>query len=381
MAMLNKRKALGFKLEAVSGTPETIAAADVILVEEGSLEFTPVVEEHEVENYLATLSKSVPIAGRTLGKLKWKCKGYGGSAAGVAPFWGKCLQPAGFGETIVADTSVQYLPVSTGIKSATVKCFLDGISGRLHAARAAAVGCEHAAGGPDVFSFEYTGLWEPRTYADAIKDEALLEGDAFPAFNPKVFRAANFKLDASYAAIMEKVSWMLTNELAVVPDSNVTDYKRVDIIGRALAGNFDAEAVVKATYDFFLKLANKTPIGLKWYSNVDDTGTGTGTLNTLTDSTKGWITNQWAGYSVEDSAGAVFPIASNTATALTVTGTPATGAYRIYAAGKLIRTSIPKAVLSDVSGQNKNGIYNFGLPFKGRKNAAAGDDEIEIFCK
>lgn len=381
MAMLDRRKALGFKLEAVSGTPETIAAADVVLAEEGSLEFSPEVEEHEVKNYLATLSQNVPIAGRTIGKLKWKSKGYGSSAAGVAPFWGKCLQPAGFAETVVGGTSVKYLPASTAIKSATLKSFMDGISGRLHAARADSVGCEHQAGGPDVFSFSYIGLWEPRTYADAIKDEALLEGSSFPAFDPKVFRSANFKLDDTYSAIMEKINWTLTNTIARVPDANVTDYKRLDIVARALAGTFDAEAVTKATYDFYLKFVNKTPIGLKWYSGVDDTGTGTGALNSLTDATKGWIVNQWNTYSVEDSAGAVFAITANTATALTVAGTPATGAYRIYQPGKMTRTSIPKAVLGSVDEQNKNGIYNFGLPFKAGKNAAAGDDEIEIFCK
>lgn len=60
-----------------------------------------------------------------------------------------------------------------------------------------------------------------------------------------------------------------------------------------------------------------------------DSGTGTGALNTLTDSSKTWVTNAWQNKYVTDSAGTDFAIVSNNATALTVSGTPASGAYTI----------------------------------------------------
>ncbi len=60
-----------------------------------------------------------------------------------------------------------------------------------------------------------------------------------------------------------------------------------------------------------------------------EAGTGTGALNSLTDSTKAWKTNQWAGFVLVDSAASTFLIQSNTATVATVIGTPATGAYTI----------------------------------------------------
>lgn len=68
-----------------------------------------------------------------------------------------------------------------------------------------------------------------------------------------------------------------------------------------------------------------------------DSGTGTGTLNTLTDIRKSWTTNEWAGYVLTDSNKVQFVIVSNTATALTVTlnggsGTPSTGLYKITSA-------------------------------------------------
>jgi hypothetical protein len=64
-----------------------------------------------------------------------------------------------------------------------------------------------------------------------------------------------------------------------------------------------------------------------------DSGTsGTGTLNTMTDTTKAWTVNEWTGYTLTDLYGVQFTIASNTATALTVTGTPNSGAYKISSA-------------------------------------------------
>jgi len=58
-------------------------------------------------------------------------------------------------------------------------------------------------------------------------------------------------------------------------------------------------------------------------------GNGTGSSNTLTDSTKNWQTDQWSGYYLYDSAGTFFTISGNNATSLTVSGTPASGFYEI----------------------------------------------------
>ena len=72
---------------------------------------------------------------------------------------------------------------------------------------------------------------------------------------------------------------------------------------------------------------------------------GTGSASTMTDATKNWTSNQWAtNWVLIDSVGAVYPITSNTATALTVTGTPTTGPgpYTItpkstYATGQVVQ--------------------------------------------
>lgn len=80
------------------------------------------------------------------------------------------------------------------------------------------------------------------------------------------------------------------------------------------------------------------------FTSRDDFGTSSAVgANSLTDSTRTWTVNQWAGFYCEDSAGAFWPIASNTGTVLTLTAggaTPAAGAYSItYASGRRILRS------------------------------------------
>lgn len=66
---------------------------------------------------------------------------------------------------------------------------------------------------------------------------------------------------------------------------------------------------------------------------IDDAGTGTGTLNTLTDASKAWTVDRWIGSYLIDVNGAGYAITDSSATTLTVSGTPATGFYFITAVG------------------------------------------------
>lgn len=60
-----------------------------------------------------------------------------------------------------------------------------------------------------------------------------------------------------------------------------------------------------------------------------DSGSGTGSLNALTDATKSWTAGAWINYLLTDANGDAFLITGNTSTVLTVSGTPATGTYSI----------------------------------------------------
>lgn len=66
------------------------------------------------------------------------------------------------------------------------------------------------------------------------------------------------------------------------------------------------------------------------YPRYSDWGASTSVaLNSLTDSTKAWTADAYINHVLIDSANTVFTITDNTATVLTVAGSPASGAYRI----------------------------------------------------
>jgi len=81
--------------------------------------------------------------------------------------------------------------------------------------------------------------------------------------------------------------------------------------------------------DLFYGLAPAT-LDSATYLHDGDAGTATSVgPNNLTDSTKNWIIDRWIGSILVDSASTEFTISSNNATSLTISGTPAAGAYTI----------------------------------------------------
>ena len=371
--MLTQRRTIGAKVEAAYGTPETIAAADLFLAYD--LKFSPGVEEWVRNPHRPSLSPLAPVAGRKKASISFKVEMMGSGTAGTAPFWGALIQACARGETVVGGTSVTYDFATTSLKGVTIKAYLDGLSVQLKGCRGT-MSVEMVGGEVPLLDFAFDGLWDYNVDADAWKDEALLSGSAYPAFSPKPFVAALLRID-TYAAINERLSLADNNVMTAVPESNTAGiYKRIDITGRAPSGSLDAEAVTVATKDFMDLLVKKSQVALQAYVGSDETGSGTGSASTMTDATKNWRTDQWIGFEVEDSAGATFSITDSDATTLTVAGTPASGDYVIYEAGKLIKVTAPKLVLDTLSDDDKGGIYNFGLPFKLFQDA--GDDELTI---
>lgn len=99
----------------------------------------------------------------------------GASAAGTVPGWAALLKACGFGETIVASTSVTYKPVSSGFKSVTIYYYLDGLLHKM-------VGCVGSvsmqlnARGIPMLSFKFIGLYS------STSDTPLPTDSDFSAF-------------------------------------------------------------------------------------------------------------------------------------------------------------------------------------------------------
>ena len=375
MSLKERKRSLGIKIEAVEGTAETITGAEVILAD--NIQFSAETPPLETGHLTTTLSQAEDAPGRIHATISFDVLLYGAAAAGSAPFWGPLLQACGFSETLTGGVSAEYLPSSSAIKSLTIKFFEDGKSYQLTGARGNVSRAANA-GEFAVFSFSFTGIHDPVNDADAVKDETLLVGTAFPAFLPKKFQNARFTAD-SFLAVLESISWDMSNTISIVPDGNVTNYKRIDITERKPAGEFSIEAVLQATKNFEDIVANKTAIAINNTIGGDESGNGTGTLNTMTDATKNWPTDKFtAGFSLLDSANAVFAITDSDATTVTVAGTPASGQYVIYEPGKLTIESMPKAQLqSQNKSANESRVID-GVPFMLKKNSAAGDNEISV---
>lgn len=376
--MLTRPRVIGAKEEASYGVAETIAGADMFLA--GSIKWTPDAGRYQSANHQPSLSPEVPGRGRTKASISFDVEMMGSGTPGTAPFWGKLLKACGWSETIVGGISVTYAPATTGIVSLTIKGFFDGVAGQFKGSRGT-VSVNHVAGELSIMSFSFDGLWDPFSDANAWKDEANLAGTAYPTFPAKPFISALLKLDSFYP-VFENYSWVLNNVLTMVPDGNTAGvYIRNDIVGRGATGEIDAESELIATYDFVGKMVAATPIAFQAYTGAEETGqNGTGSLNAMTDSTKAWIASKWVGNQVRDSAGTTFAITANDATTLTVSGTPVSGEYEIYESGKLIKESMPKIVIGNLSDTDKGGIYNHGVPFSIYKNVAAGNDEMSILC-
>ena len=375
--MLTRPRTIGAKVEATEGIAETIAGADIFYA--GEVKFSPNVEEWVRNIHRDSLSPLSAGKGRRRGSMAFKTEWMGSGTAGAVPFWSPLIQACGRSETVVGGTSVTYDHATTSLKSATIKAFLDGISVTIKGARGS-LSLSMKAGEPPMATWTFEGLWDPFLDADDWKDEATLAGSALPTFPPKPFAAALLRVD-SYAAIVETVNISDNAILTPVPDANTAGiYTQVLLTGRRLSGDMDIQAVLVATKDFMSLLYKKTEFAVTLYVGADESGAnGSGSLNTLTDNTKNWPTDRWldTSYSLQDSAGTVFAITDSDATTVTVSGTPANGAYIIYEAGKLIYHSMPQCVLTDLSDDDKNGVYTFGAKFN-INGSTSGDDEETI---
>jgi hypothetical protein len=244
--MIKKRAQLACKAEATEGTFETLAGADVIAVFNPS--FKPNTEIGERPNVSSSLSRWASIAGARSAVVEFDVELKGSGAAGTAPALGKLLKCCGFGETVVASTSVTYLPASSGISSMSLALYVDGMIYKIWGARGD-VSLKLEKGKPGVLHFVFTG-------ADySVLDGALLSsGVSYESTKPIPFMNAAFSLD-SYAALVESLEFKMNNEVVLRPDVNtISGHKSAVIAGRKPTLSLDPELVLVATYDFFTKL-------------------------------------------------------------------------------------------------------------------------------
>lgn len=166
----------------------------------------------------------------------------GSGVAGTAPEIGQALRGCGFGETIVGGVSVTYEPVSTGAESITMWRYLDGILEKFTGSRGE-VSFNYETGNKIMASFSFTGHF-------ASGADIAVASPSYNATLPVAILGASFVV-GGYAAVINALSFAMTNTLAIAPDMNAADgFGEVNITKRDVQGSFDPETVLLAVNNF-----------------------------------------------------------------------------------------------------------------------------------
>lgn len=123
---LTKRSVIALKMEATQGTDAVPTAADdALLVED--LKWAPANERMVDRNPVrATFGELKKIYAGHLVEVSFTMEIKGSGVLGTPPEMGASLKSCGFQEVITEDTSVEYLPATTGQKSCTIYFWEDG---------------------------------------------------------------------------------------------------------------------------------------------------------------------------------------------------------------------------------------------------------------
>lgn len=245
MAMLKvARTQLAAKIETTEGTMETLAGADALLASNLTYRIdTAMTARPNVTGALSTFPRVPGVRSATL-EFDAELKGSG--TAGTAPAIGRLLRACGFGETVVALTSVTYAPASTAVPSITLGAFFDG--GTIFRSWGARGNVRFilAAGAAPMARFTFRGA--DFSHVDGV---LLTTGVAYESTIPAPFLSAALTVQ-TYAALVASCEIDMGNALAARMDVNAGSGQRSFVIAdRTPTMSIDPELVTVATADFF----------------------------------------------------------------------------------------------------------------------------------
>lgn len=251
MPILSNRAVVAAKIEASEGVAETLAAGDAnFLIMEPKFEVE--IPQFQRNNLDVSLSKFASISGTRQGTLSFKVELRGSGTAGTAPALGKLLKACGFGETVVASTSVTYAPISSSIPSVTIALYRDGVKKQIKGARGS-VKYSGKDGEPGILEFTFRGVY------DGVSDVSMLAGTGIEATLPPALLSANFSVQ-TLAAKISALSWDMNNTLAMRQDINSpSGFLSCLLTARDPKGTIDPEMELVGNHDFYGKwLSNAT---------------------------------------------------------------------------------------------------------------------------
>lgn len=254
---LVQRQQLAIKAEAVEGTAETLAAADLIapIFEP---EWAPTFEVDEREVVQPSLSRTTRVVGERSAVIRFATEVKGSGTAGTAPpNLSAALQACGFDETIVVSTSVTYAPASEDVPSVTIQLRELSTNGtakikEIHGARGTVV-FEVVKGQIVRARFEFTGVYNKPTEGVVLTPQPSL------APLPVAALALSFSFQGVGTLKAQTITVDKANTVALRNDVNQASGNFSAVItARTPVGAIDPEREDIATIDTFANLVANT---------------------------------------------------------------------------------------------------------------------------
>lgn len=244
MALLTRKRLILIEEESTYGTDPTPTGADAVLVKDLSIvpQQSDIVSRDLIRPYLGA---SEQLLANTRVECSFSVELAGSGTAGTAPRYGKALKACGFSETVVANTSVTYDPISASFDSVTIHYNIDGVRHKVTGARGTFTITANVGEIPTI-DFTMTGIYvapddssQPTvTYADQA--------------TPLIFKKGNttgLNVMGLTTAKLSSYSLDIGNE--IVYRELVGGDGEVLLTNRSVSGNLSIEAVTLATKDYF----------------------------------------------------------------------------------------------------------------------------------
>jgi hypothetical protein len=270
MALLTRKRLILAKAEATYGTdPTPTGSANAILVR--NLNIVPlqsdIVQRELIRPYLGNYEQ---LLAQTRVQVTFEVELAGSGAAGTAPAYGPVLKACGLSETVVATTSVTYVPVSSSFSSVTIYFYQDGIRHIVTGARGTFT-LNGQVGAIPTIAFTMTGIYNAPT------DTALATPTYANQATPLIFKNGNTTSFSafSYSGALQSIDLNIGNE--IVYRELIGGTKEVLITDRKPAGTLSIEAVLLATKNYFTVSTGSTTGSISFQH-----GTTAGNIATLT---------------------------------------------------------------------------------------------------
>lgn len=260
--MLSRLAVVAAKIETTEGTAEVLANADAnLLVMEPK--FTPNIPLFKRNLVDGSFSKHAAIPGTLAGEISFKVEVKGSGTAGTAPALGKLLKACGFGETIVALTSVTYAPKSLNadVPSLTLAIYRGGLRKQLRGCRGL-VKYSAKSGEPGLLDFTFRGVYA------AVADVATLTPTGVETTLPPALLSAALSVQG-FSAFASAIAFDMGNVITVRQDVNkVEGVFSGRLTDRDPKGSLDPEEELVATHDWYGKWVSGALGQLTWKHGV-----------------------------------------------------------------------------------------------------------------